>query len=384
MRINHNIASMVSQGSLFKSSRSMSKSLEKLSTGLRINRASDDAAGLGISENLRTQVRGAGQAMNNTQDFIALLNVAEGALNEQSDIMQRMRELVVQAKNDTYTQIERNYMGEEFEALTRELDRIAQVTNYNGMRLFALFDDADSANGDPKRSLVAGTIWDDTSDAVFGADDNGKATHFNMMVGQNYSTDDSDALNTGAQLNSFDKSAKNLITIQLGQMDSTGLFFKNAQIGGEFIKYLTGFAETTNAFDNPDPPIPALTPMQQRFGETVQDKLQTLLEVIDGTDTTNPTAGALVTNATNTNYTGIERINRMRAYIGATINRLEHTSNNLLTSEANQQAAESIIRDVDFAGETANFTKNQIITQTATSMLAQANIRPQSVLSLLG
>jgi flagellin len=380
MRINHNISSLNAQGALFRVHRESSKSLEKLSTGLRINRASDDAAGLGVSENLRTQVRGIGQAMNNTQDFIALLNIAEGALNEMSSIMQRMRELVIQAKNDTYTQTERNYMGDEFLALVNELDRIAQVTNYNGMTLFAdrnTLNWTTTGNQDPKTAQNATTIWDDNADAVFGANDNGRATHFNMMVGQNYTAEDAAAFNGGGQLNSYDKTAENLVTIQLGQMDSTGLFFRSAQMAGNMVTYLTGVGGTVNAFDLSGPV------MAGRFGDSVQKKLQTLLELIDGKDTTHPTAGALTT-AAGTNFTGIERINRMRAYIGATINRLEHTTNNLMSAETNQQAAESVIRDVDFAHETTNFTKTQILTQTAISMLAQANVNPMSIMRLIG
>jgi flagellin len=287
-----------------------------------------------------------------------------------------MRELVIQAKNDTYTQTERNYMGDEFLALVNELDRIAEVTNYNGMTLFADRTTVNNPTGDPKSAQQATTIWDAGADAIFGANDNGRATHFNMMVGQNYTPEDAAAYNGGAQLNSWDKTAENLVTIQFGQMDSTGLFFRNAQSAGSFAAYLTGALGNTNAFALQGPV------MANRFGDTVQKKLQTLLELIDGKDTTHPTAGALTT-AGGTNFTGIERVNRMRAYLGAMINRLEHATNNLLEAETSQQAAESVIRDVDFAHETANFTKTQILTQTATSMLAQANVSPMSVLQLL-
>jgi len=350
----------------------MSKSLEKLSTGLRINRASDDAAGLGVSENLRTQVRGIGQAMKNTQDFVSLLQIAEGALNEMSDIMQRMRELVVQAKNDTYTQTERNYMGDEFLALFDELDRISRVTNFNGMRLFATRETT-QPDTDPKTALDAGDIWDDPADGVFGANDNGAATHFNMMVGQNYSDNDAAAYN-GA-LSSFDKTAENLVTIQLGQMDTNGLFFTEANGGGVARTFLVGPTGAINAFFNS-----GVGPSLNRWGPTVQTKLQTLLELIDGEQ---PSYGLATDIGSGTNATGIERVSKMRAYIGAMVNRLEHNMNNLIEAEATQQSAESLIRDVDFAVETSNFTKNTILTQTATSMLAQANVNPMSVLSLL-
>jgi flagellin len=377
MRVNHNISAMNAQSSIFRVNRETSKSLEKLSTGLRINRASDDAAGLGVSESLRTQVRGTGQAMKNTQDFIALLNIAEGALNEQSAILQRMRELVIQAKNDTYTQTERNYMGDEFLALFDELDRIDRTTNYNGMRLFANRGTVNNAATDPKTAADAITIWDNAADAVFGANDNGAATHFNMMIGANYSTTDYNAFNGGAQLNSFDPSAENFITIQLGQMDVNGLFLTNADTVAEYARNaLTAPTGAVNAFANPGTPF-----MTARWGSTVGSKLNTLLQLIDGTA---PTEGGGTNIGSGTNYTGIERVNRMRSYLGAMINRLEHNMNNLIEGQTNQQAAESLIRDVDFAHETANFTKNQILTQTATSMLAQANVQPTSILRLLG
>ncbi len=377
MRVNHNISAMNAQSSIFRVNRETSRSLEKLSTGLRINRASDDAAGLGVSENLRTQVRGIGQAMKNTQDFIALLNIAEGSLNEQSAILQRMRELVIQAKNDTYTQTERNYMGDEFLALFDELDRIDRTTNYNGMRLFANRQTVNSANTDPKTAADATTIWDSGADAVFGANDNGGATHFNMMIGANYSTTDANAFNGGAQLNSFDPDAANFITIQLGQMDTNGLFLTNADTVAPYARSaLVAPNGSVNAFENTGIPF-----MTARWGNTVGSKLNTLLQLIDGTA---PDEGGGTNIGNGTNHTGIERVNRMRSYIGAMINRLEHNMNNLIEGQTNQQAAESLIRDVDFAHETANFTRNQILTQTATSMLAQANVQPTSILRLLG
>ncbi len=372
MRINNNIAALNTQGALFRVNRETTKSLEKLSTGMRINRASDDAAGLGVSENLRTQVRGAGQAMKNTQDFIALLNIAEGALNEQSSILQRMRELVIQAKNDTYTQTERDYMGTEFEALGNELERIAVVTNYNGLQLFANVSTVTAANGEPKSAVQATLAWNTNADAVFGANDDGAATHFNMMVGANFTADDANAFNNGTVLNAFDTTAENLITLQLGQMDLDGLFNKNTATAMTGWDFIIGFGNV-NAFDG------SSAPHTVAFGGT-GGKLNTLLQLIDG----DPIAVAgFAPWATGTNFTGLERVNQMRANIGAMINRLEHNVNNLIESETNQQAAESLIRDVDFAQETAKFTKNQILTQTATSMLAQANVQPTSVLQLL-
>jgi len=377
MRINHNISSMVTQGSLFKTNRAMGKNLEKLSTGLRINSAADDAAGLGVSENLRTQVKGIHQATKNTQDVISMLNIAEGALNEMSDIMQRMRELVVQAKNDTYTQTERNYMGEEFQALGEELERIALVTNYNGMTIFANSSTSTASTSvDPKEASQATEAWGTNADAIFGANDNGSGHHFNMMVGQNFTSGDANAFNNGTTLNAFNSTAENLITIQMGQMDLEGIFCKDAQQAIGAWDIITGYGSMN--------PFAAEDVVQTTAFTDVQGKLSALQEILDGDTLTTVNASFLTDWAIGTNYTGIDRVNRMRAYIGAMVNRLEHNMNNLMEQEASQQAAESQIRDVDFASETAAFTKNQILTQSATSMLSQANMQPQSILQLLG
>ncbi len=281
MRINHNISSMITQGALFRTNRSLNKSLEKLSTGLRINRASDDAAGLAISENLRTQVRGARQAQRNALDGIAALNIAEGAMNEVSDILQRMRELSVQSSNDTLTAVERGYTNQEFDQLTAEIDRIAAVTNYNGMEL--LSDATASRFGGGAGSI----LWIDANEAV----------------GQDSITITVDDLTVGA----------------------SGLNIDSLTIDSQ-----------TDA-------VAAINSLDEAIGS----------------------------------------VNTNRANVGAMVNRLEHAVNNLMVSETNQQAAESNIRDVDFASETAAFTKNQILVQSATAMLAQSNMIPSSVLGLV-
>jgi flagellin len=284
MRINNNIAAMVTQSALYQTSKSLSKSLERLSTGLRINRASDDAAGLGVSENLRTQVNGTAQAARNAQDGIAALNVAEGAANEVSSMLQRMRELAVQSANDTLTSTERSYTNSEYQALGNEIDRISQVTNYNRQDLLSTaatrFGGAGSA------------LWIDA----------------NHTVGVDSITVTIDTLTTGA------------LTI--------GTF----GVAGGTATYVSDQANAIKAISALD--------------------------------------------------TAINSVNTMRANIGAFVNRLEHAINNLNISTTNQQAAESQIRDVDFATETSNYTKNQILMQSSTAMLAQANALPSSVLAL--
>jgi flagellin len=286
MRINHNISSMVTQGSLFKTDRSLAKNLEKLSTGLRVNRASDDAAGLGVSENLRTQINGTAQAKRNALDGIAAITIAEGAANEISSILQRMRELAVQSANDTLTSTERNYTNQEFGHLIDEIDRIAAVTNYNGMDLLS-------------NNTVVG--------ARFGAGTTGSALWIdaNSLYGTDSLTVTIDTLTTSTD---------------------TGVGVADSVLNSQ-----------TDATD-------AITSLDE----------------------------------------AINSVNNMRSNMGAFINRLEHAINNLDISNTNQQSAEALIRDVDFASETADYTKNQILVQSATAMLAQANMVPQSVLQLLG
>jgi len=296
MRINHNISSMTTQNSLFKVNRDMSKSLERLSTGLRINRASDDAAGLGVSENLRTQVRGTAQAIRNSQDGIAAITIAEGAANEISSILQRMRELAVQSANDTLTSTERAYTDQEYGQLVEEIDRIAEVTNYNGMKLIS----------------TEGTTANDR----FGLGGNG---------------------GTGSALwiDANDTYGHDSITITIDTLHTTDL---GAGGGAGGVANLQATTLTSQA--------------------DAVSAIQSLDESIDS-------------------------VNTMRSNMGAFINRLEHAINNLQVSNTNQQAAESLIRDVDFAHETASFTRSQILTQSGTAMLSQANMVPQGVLSLL-
>jgi flagellin len=270
---------MVTQGALYTVGRDLGKSLERLSTGLRINRASDDAAGLGVSENLRAQVRGLAQAQKNAQDGISAVNVAEGAANEISSIVQRMRELAIQSASDTLTSVERGYLNSEFTALTDEVDRIANVTNFNGMKLI------NSDTGDGRFGDTGDVLW---IDADGGAD---------------------------------------------ASLDVAGI--SNLESGSIGISALS---------------------------ISTQARAQTAIAGLDG---------------------ALDDVNAARAGMGALVNRLEHAINNLLVSETNQAAAESAIRDVDFATETTQFTRNQILTQSSTAMLAQANMSSQTMLALI-
>lgn len=287
MRINHNISAMITQTGLTRAGYEMGKSLEKLSTGLRINRSSDDAAGLSVSETLRAQVRGLSRAKANAQDGIALLQIAEGAANEISSVLQRQRELAVQAANDTLTSVDRSYLNQEFEALTSEIDRIAKSTQYNGQTLIQ------GGTG----SFGSGTGATSSSILHIGA-------------------------NNGAGVDNL------TITIDGISAQAIGI---------------TGSGSVT--------------------GVSTQAASTTAISRID---------------------TAIKSVNNMRSDLGAYVNRLEKAINNIANQEFNTQDAEARIRDVDFATETTQFTRSQILVQSSTAMLAQANSVPQSVLGLLG
>jgi len=275
MRIVNNISAMNTQRVFSGIDNAISKNLEKLSTGLRINRAADDAAGLAISEKMRNQISGLQQAIRNAQDGISLIQTAEGALNETHSILNRMRDLAVQAKNGTYTNEDREKLDKEFKALREEVGRIARDTEFNTLK------------------LLSGQF---------------KTNGLKFQIGANKSQD---------------------ITLTIKDMTSGGLGINS-------------------------------------------------LVLVSGSTSAN--YDTVISNLDN----AIKKVSEERANLGAVQNRLEHTINNLGVTAENLSASESRIRDVDMAQEMTKFTKNQILMQSATAMLAQANAKPQMVLSLLG
>ncbi|MEC0207169.1 flagellin [Paenibacillus lautus] len=279
MRINHNISSYNTQRQLTFNNNSSAKNLEKLSSGYRINRAADDAAGLAISEKMRNQVRGLEQASRNALDGISMIQVAEGALNETHSMLQRMGELYTQAANETLTTSDAKKIQDEIGQLTEQIDSIATQTKFNG------------------RELLTTAV--DAKDLEF-------------QVGAN-------------------------------EGDTITLTLKSAQVADLTIKDLKDLTTITDA-------------------DTLNDQVKVNLTKVQKT---------------------IDEVSEIRSGLGAVQNRLEHTVNNLGTTAENLQAAESRIRDVDMAKEMSDFTKNNILTQAATAMLAQANQQPQGILQLL-
>ena len=277
MRINTNVAAMNTYSRLTAANTAKSNSLAKLSSGLRINKAGDDAAGLAISEKMKSQIGGLTQAKRNAQDGISLVQTAEGALNETHSILERMRDLTVQGANGTLTSTDRGSINKELNALHQELTRIATTTQFNTQNLL---DKADNK--------------------------------FTFQIGAN--------------------SQQNL-TVTIGAMDGTVL------LGNKVAEFKLKTDANNGGLDS--------------------DKMITLIDK------------------------AIQTVSDQRADLGAVQNRLEHTINNLTATNENLSDANSRIRDVDMAEEMMTFTKSNILSQAATSMLAQANAMPNSVLNLL-
>ncbi|MCH8179342.1 MAG: flagellin FliC [Proteobacteria bacterium] len=307
--INTNVVSMNAQRNLNMSQNSLSVSMQRLSSGMRVNSAKDDAAGLAIAERMNTQVRGMNVAIRNANDGISLAQTAEGALGKIADNLQRMRELAVQSRNATNSAGDRDNLQKEFKQLQAEIDRTVQGTKFNSQPLFA----------------------------------SGAPTTLSFQVGAGTASTD--------------------------RIDVTGALLG----GGTSMAAASAIASTGTS--------------------AVQDLLATVTANWDGTNGvaiggdaaggTTPSTVSQVDDAINVIDKALDAINDSRASFGATQNRFEAVISNLQVSVENQAAARGRIMDADFAAETANLSRAQILQQAGTAMVAQANQLPQQVLSLL-
>ena len=285
MVINHNMSAMYSNRTLGVTNSNIQKDMEKLSSGMRINRAGDNASGLAVSEKMRSQIRGLNQASQNASNAISFIQTTEGYLQSTTDIVQRIRELAVQASNGIYTDEDRMQIQVEVSQLVAEVDRIASQAQFNGMNMLTgRFAQSTGEN------TVTASMW--------------------FHIGSN-----------------MDQRTQ----VFIGTMTSTSLGLK--ELGSETIMSLAAPDDANRAIGTLDE--------------------------------------------------ALKRLNKQRADLGAYQNRLEHTVNGINIGAENLQAAESRIRDTDMAAQMVEFTKNQVLTQSGTAMLAQANAQSQNVLSLL-
>ncbi|WP_026832133.1 flagellin [Exiguobacterium undae] len=362
MIINHNITALNTHNKLSSASSAQSKSMEKLASGLRINKAGDDAAGLAISEKMRAQVRGLDQASRNAQDGISMIQTAEGALNETHDILQRMRELAVQGANDTNVTQDRDAIQEELTALKSEIDRIGETTEFNKQTLLngGLGGSVDQDAATTTVLAVTGVAGASTNGAVAGTYAiTAAAGELTMTFGTKTQTI-SNA--NGAQDLNFSEFG---ISIKTNAGYTADDAIGNVVVDAGSVTFQIGANEDQNLSLN----------IRNMKTDGVLD-----LATAGRVDvSTHATAKASVTNIEG----AITEVSKERSKLGAYQNRLDHTINNLKTSSENLTAAESRVRDVDMAKEMMNQTKNSILAQAAQAMLAQANQQPQGVLQLL-
>jgi len=286
MIINHNMSALFAQRQEKLNAWTLDKSMEKLSSGLRINRAGDDASGLAVSEKMRSQIRGLLRAEKNTLAGISFIQTTEGYLQESQDIIQRLRELAVQAANGIYSDEDRMQIQVEVSALVDEIDRIASHAQFNGMNMLT-----GRFARELGENLVTASMW------------------FHM----------------GANMDQRER-------VYIGTMTADGLGIRNLA-------------------------------SKEIVSVSTPDKANRTIGVLDE---------------------ALKVVNRQRADLGAYQNRMEHTMKGLAVGAENLQAAESRIRDADMAAEVVEFTKNSILLQSSMAMLAQANLKPQTVLQLLG
>ncbi|MFA7565696.1 MAG: flagellin [Alkalispirochaeta sp.] len=284
MIINHNMSAMFSQRQQGVNNRDVQGNIEKLSSGLRINRAGDDASGLAVSEKMRSQIRGLNQASTNALNGVSFIQTTEGYLQESQDILQRMRELAVQSANGIYTAEDRMQIQVEISQLVDEIDRIASHAQFNGMNLLT---------------------------GRFGREDGN-----NIVTASMY-------FQIGANMDQRER-------VHIGTMTALALGVKSDQ---------------------------------NIMSMSTPDQANSSIGILDA---------------------ALKTINKQRADLGAYQNRLEMAIKGIDVAAENLQAAESRIRDVDMAQEIVEYTKNQILVQSSTAMLAQANTQTQSVLQLLG
>ena len=392
MIINHNLNSMNAHRNMGFNTTQTGKAMEKLSSGLRINRAGDDAAGLAISEKMRGQIRGLDQASRNAQDGISLIQTAEGALNETHSILQRQRELAVQAANGTATDDDRKEIQKEINQLTDEIDRIATDSKFNTKDLLTgTLNEKVHIGADQGQSMdiqinqmdsssigtVAGTgqvsassINTDFSGSFDTAIDlTGGTGTMTITLDQDYGSVQgvADAINNQIQGNA---EYKDLIKAEVRADGKLALMNKTATAvttadGGGTVAAADSLKITVGAIGNTTTSVNSLKiadPAAVSGGVLTQSDADAAITVVDN---------------------AIKMVSAERSKLGAYQNRLEHSINNLGTSAENLQAAESRIRDVDMAKEMMNFTKNNILNQAAQAMLSQANQQPQAVLQLL-
>jgi flagellin len=384
LTVNTNVASLNTQRNLNNSSNSLATSMQRLSTGSRINSAKDDAAGLQIANRLTSQINGLGVAVKNSNDGISMAQTAEGALQQSTNLLQRMRDLALQSANGSNSDSERKALNSEVSELKKELDRISNTTTFGGKKLLdGSFDTTTFQVGSAANETISVKIDEMSTDSLKG------------------------------------KSFEGSVAAAAGTASASGTVTVSGTVNGEDFTVTTVIASGTSAADATQQIATAINDANVGLGAFVTEGGDT--KIISGLDDDGAanaltslsvsgvpaglTAGSAYTEATAATETkvsaidvstvqgsqeavmvidqAIQEIDSQRADLGAVQNRFENTIGNLQNIAENVSAARGRIQDTDFAAETANLSKNQILQQAGTAILAQAKQLPQAVLSLL-
>ena len=389
MRIQHNIMAMNAYRNYTNNTSALSANLEKLSSGYKINRAGDDAAGLAISEKMRAQITGLGKAQDNAKDGISLVQTAEGALTEVHDMLNRMYELAEQSANGTYDGTDRTQLQKEVNNLRTEIDRIAESANFNGIQLLdgsrsevttfsstqfqIAVDGVTLENGNTGTITINIATGRGTEAASLTLGTNTATVTITLATGtaynatdiQNMLTELTSTTATTADMRALLAAVKGATVVGggVGEQDTIAALGAGTKTNGEALTLQIG--DTSDDFN------------QLAVSIRATDSESLAIDELD-ISTQEGAAAALDVIKAAINY-----VSDVRGTLGATQNRLDHTINNLSVMEENIQDAESTIRDTDVAEEMMAYTKNNILIQSAQAMLAQANQVPQGVLQLL-
>ncbi len=392
-RINTNIDAMVAQRNLSETANVYSRAVERLSSGLRINRAADDAAGLSVSENLRAQIRGINQASRNSQDGISMIQTAEGALDEVHSMLQRMNELATQAANDTLATSDRTAIYDELDQLRQEINSISSRTKFNGKGLLdGSLVTTNSGTGTVNSGFVVASGTNTSVASVDVSQAKASTTYTLSNAAGVLTLSDGSGNSQAIDLTATTVAANGSLTLNF---DKLGVKITVASVAGE-----TGANVSAGLDGGTIITSAASASANIQIGSRAADALSVAFQKVDTTASSlnldalltafntalSGTNSAQVTAAQNL-MTGvqsaIQTVSTVRGNLGAYQNRLEHTIASLGVASSNLSASESRIRDADVAEETVTFTKAGILQQAGTAILAQANQSSQNVLSLL-
>ena len=383
MVVQHNMQAANSNRMLGITTSAQAKSTEKLSSGYKINRAADDAAGLTISEKMRKQIKGLNRASTNAQDGVSAVQTAEGALTEVHSMLQRMNELSTQAANGTNSESDRGAIQDEISQLTTEIDRVAETTKFNETYLLKGGEETKSVQLTPHDAGLAGTFTDN-GDGTATFKMNALNAGDSVLIGGTKYTIVSTASKVNTSLNKvlvssvYKKAEAELV--KANAIGVTGSAAKVSAFAGGSFKITAGKADVAKALSF-NLHVGSDADMTNKINVNIETMNSTYLG-IHGLNVKDDT-GMAATYAIDAIGDAISKVSEQRSSLGAVQNRLEHTIANLDNISENTTSAESRIRDTDMAKEMVEYSKNNILAQAGQAMLAQANQSTQGVLSLL-